>query len=348
MESLDTALIASDDNLQNQFIDWLDSQSDISRIKTKLKSTWANEQALAFFWEERFEIEFLDLLVKKGVARRKEINIRRPFWEFMGDKHPPMPIGSYEAAEQYRHYIEYKEEALERFKNQDYRVAEDLEKRAEEIRRRSLIIGPNMYGVFMPQNIGLHYLSLCASKAAATGKRDLAAGETQYTDVVFYNKASLRGEVATAVLELYLPENFQKLSPGCINEVRKELAGQRLKYQQAIQRLCEEFEVIASEGQLENMKDRLIDLAKERIEETKKTYKRARLDIAIRTLSVSLTPPALATSIASALGVGIFAPAGIATALSLFAATTLLNLDKARDERAKRPWSYVLEASKIR
>ncbi len=55
----------------------------------------------------------------------------------------------------------------------------------------------------------------------------------------------------------------------------------------------------------------------------------------MQSLGVTLTPPALASSIASVLGIGIFAPAGIATALSIFAAKTFLDWDKAKIERKK-------------
>jgi hypothetical protein len=85
----------------------------------------------------------------------------------------------------------------------------------------------------------------------------------------------------------------------------------------------------------------------EQIEETKKMYQRAKLEMAIKTFGLTLTPPAIVASIASALGIGIFAPAGIAAALSVFAAQLLLDWDKAESEKSKSPWSYVLDAGKM-
>ncbi len=68
----------------------------------------------------------------------------------------------------------------------------------------------------------------------------------------------------------------------------------------------------------------------------------------INTLGLTLTPPALAASIASILKIGIFAPAGIAAGLTLFGVKALLDRDKANAEKSKSPWSYVLDVSKMR
>ena len=98
---------------------------------------------------------------------------------------------------------------------------------------------------------------------------------------------------------------------------------------------------------LQKVKDRIIELAKERVEETKKTYERAKLEMIIKTFGVSIAPPAIVASVASALGIGLFAPGGIAAAFSIFAAGKLIEWDQARSERNKSPWSYVLDSAKI-
>jgi hypothetical protein len=136
------------------------------------------------------------------------------------------------------------------------------------------------------------------------------------------------------------------LEPKRIAEIRSGLATQRLKYDKAIQSLCDEFAKVVSEGELGKLKDRIIEIAKEKVEETTSVYKRAKLEMMIQGFAISLTPPAIASSIASILGIGIFAPAGIAAALSIFAAKSLIDWDKARSERSKSPWSYVLDVAK--
>jgi hypothetical protein len=58
---------------------------------------------------------------------------------------------------------------------------------------------------------------------------------------------------------------------------------------------------------------------------------------------MSVAPPAVAASIASALGIGILAPAGVVAALALVGAARLLEVEKAKAEKAKSAWSYVLD-----
>jgi hypothetical protein len=56
--------------------------------------------------------------------------------------------------------------------------------------------------------------------------------------------------------------------------------------------------------------------------------------------------PGHSNLLASALGVGIFAPAGIVAAISLAGAGLLVERDEASSEWDKSPWSYVLDAAK--
>ncbi|MDT4965383.1 MAG: hypothetical protein QOJ64_120 [Acidobacteriota bacterium] len=201
--------------------------------------------------------------------------------------------------------------------------------------------------VSVDRDIGLHFLSLCASKAAKDGNRDLAADGEVFTDTVFYDYRALRGEVASSVLQAYLPSNVCSLEPIRIAEFRADSGPQRLKYQKEIQAVCREFSEVSSEGELAKIKDRIVSLAQERVEDTKQIYRRAKLDIVVKSIGISVTPPALATYIASALGVGIFAPAGIVAALSIFIATRLIEWDKAKLEKKSSAWSYVLDSAKI-
>jgi hypothetical protein len=152
---------------------------------------------------------------------------------------------------------------------------------------------------YLPKDIALHYFSLCALKAAEAGKRDLVADGQRFTEAVFY-EYSIEGEVGATVLQAYLPENFFNMVPGRIAEFREDFRAQRHKYQGVIQDLVEEYERISSEGQLELLKDEIVEVAKKRADDTQGAYRRAKLGMALKTFSVSLTPPALLTSIGSA------------------------------------------------
>lgn len=226
------------------------------------------------------------------------------------------------------------------------RKAEVLKAEAEQIRQENVVATYEQPIVYLPKDVALHYMSLCAVDAANDDGRDLVADGGKFTDAVLHDY-EIRGEVGTAVLEAYLPENLSELDPERIKEFREEFSAQRLAYQTAVQEIVDQYASTASEGTLETVRKQIEDLARERVNETKKTYQRANQRMVINTLGMSLTPPAIATVIGSALGIGIFAPAGIAAAVSLFAAKVLLDRDEARSEMAKSPWSYVLSAAKL-
>jgi hypothetical protein len=197
--------------------------------------------------------------------------------------------------------------------------------------------------VYLPKDIALHYLSLVAAKAAASNNRDLATDEAVFTDVVFDDVRGVRGSVASSTMEAFLPAGFDRIEPERLADIRTKLAAGRLEYQAEIQSTVEKFASVSSEAELDAVSKSIHEIAQARVEETRQTYRRSKLDLATQTFSVTLTPPALATSIASVLGIGIFAPAWIAAALGIFGARALLGLSRSRAERAKSPWSYVLD-----
>lgn len=201
--------------------------------------------------------------------------------------------------------------------------------------------------VYLPKDIALHYLALAASKAAQDGNRDLAADQETFTDVVFYSARTARSIVASSVLEAYLPADLDRLEASRIADIRMELSAKRLEFQAATQQLVDEFLEVSSEGELANVQTSISALARERVERTQAIYRRAKLQTLVESVGVTLTPPALLTSVASALGIGVFGPAGIGAALSLFGAGILLKSLSARAERAQSPWSYVLDVSKM-
>jgi len=226
--------------------------------------------------------------------------------------------------------------------------ARKLKQKAEEIRQRSLVTVPVQVPVtYLPKDVALHYLSLCASQAAKEGKRDLVADGEKFTDAIFYEH-SVSSEVATESLKAYLPKDLSSLKPERIAEFREKFAAQRLAYQTAVQSIVDEHAKVASEGELQSLKRSIVELAKQRVDDTQRTYRRANQEMVVKAFGVSLTPPAIATTVASALGIGIFAPAGIAAALAILGTKLLIDREKAKSERSKSPWSYVLDSALIR
>jgi hypothetical protein len=197
--------------------------------------------------------------------------------------------------------------------------------------------------VHLPKDLGFHYLSLAAEKAAQSGNRDLAADSSEFTDVLFHDARSAQAAVAVTTLEAHLPADFDRVDIAQLAEVRAELAAGRLRYQAAIGALVNELGAVASEGELARVQAAIVEIASEKVHETKAAYDRAKVKTAIEGVGVTLTPPAIATTIASALGIGIFAPAGVAIALSLFGTGAYLKWQEARAAKAASPWSYVLD-----
>jgi hypothetical protein len=109
-----------------------------------------------------------------------------------------------------------------------------------------------------------------------------------------------------------------------------------------------EFSDIASEGQLDKIKKTITDIAIERVEETRKIYQRAKVEIVAKTFGLSITPPALVASISSALGIGLFAPVGITAALASIGIIKWLEYQKAKTDKLKSPWSYVLDSAQLK
>ncbi|WTX01019.1 DUF6236 family protein (plasmid) [Streptomycetaceae bacterium NBC_01309] len=217
---------------------------------------------------------------------------------------------------------------------------------AERFRDRHLITVVDRQPILhLPLDIGLHYLAMSAFEVAGRDNRDLVAGDARFVDVGMYDVRALRGDVASATLKAFLPQNLNAVPVQQLAEFRAEFAAERLAYQREIQTLTGEFSEVASEGELHRVRDQVIELARQRAERTQRTYRRARVEMALQSLGVTLTPPALVGSVASALGIGMFAPAGIAAAISAFGLGMLMKRGSVRDERQADPWSYVDQAA---
>jgi hypothetical protein len=354
-------------SIQDQFWTYIDAREEKFKEVQWSPDTFKERDTIFNLYESKFPGgEFVKELHSRGLARVeteiKEVQIAE--WE----------VGYYQVAEEvyepedplpgsaHEQYNRLQEEAW-RIRSEAYglglasaradalqRQANALENKAEEIRRQNLITYSfqdwDNPVISLPKDVALHYLSLCASQAAEDKRRDLVADGMKYTDAVFHDYA-VRGEVGTAILRAYLPENFSDLEPERIKDFREEFSAQRTAYQSEIQSHVGRLAEITSEGELESKKADIVELAKQRVDDVQRTYRRANQRMVLKTLGMSLTPPALATFIGSALGIGIFAPAGIVAAVSLFGAGLLLDRDEAKAERDKSPWSYVLDAAKM-
>ena len=225
-------------------------------------------------------------------------------------------------------------------------INHDMAKRREDV--SPLRSGPGQVGlgdVLIRKDIALHYLSLVASQVAERKKADLFAENGEFTDTVFYGVRVARADVATGLLQAHLPD-LSALSLDQLSGIRAGLGAGRLKYQRDVQELVDKFAAVASEGELESMKRNLVAIATEQIEQTKKIYRANRASAVAKFIGVSLTPAGVISAVASAVGVGIFMPASIVASLALAGALTLADLEKARAERAKAAWSYVLDVER--
>lgn len=220
---------------------------------------------------------------------------------------------------------------------------------AVEIRKNNRITAPD-YGrqIFIPPDVAYHYVSLLATKFATDLNCDIIADGETYCKTVLGDVRKLRGEVMTSVLQAYLPKDFYTMDISQIGEFREEFQTKRLRYEKEVQSLVKEFSDIASEGQLDKIKKTITDIAIERVEETRKIYQRAKVEIVAKTFGLSITPSALVASISSALGIGLFAPVGITAALASIGIIKWLEYKKAKTDKLKSPWSYVLDSAQLK
>jgi hypothetical protein len=201
--------------------------------------------------------------------------------------------------------------------------------------------------VFLPKDIGFHYLSMAARRLAEQKKSDLVTTDPLFAETVVDREKSLGTRVATSVIQAYMPRDLDKIELRQIAGFRNEASVQRMVYQKEIQKLVADFEGDASEGSVEKFQRNIVELARMRIEATQKAYRNAKIELVTKAFGISLTPPALMSAIGSFLGVGLFVPAGIAAAIAIFGVEAFLRMQKARAERAASPWSYVLNLADL-
>ena len=300
----------------------------------------------------KIDEELEHLLIKHGLARYgiAHETVRVPRWlkgptERLRTVEWTTPHKPNPRSKLYRKYQELTNRA---YKEPDQNKARAFRKEAETFRNKNMITAqrPDYY-LFVPRRIAFRYISLLASKSSAIQRSDVATTTEEYAGVLFHDIRAARGHIATAIIEANLPRELTTLDPKQLAEFRSAFATSRLKYQAAIHELVGEFEKVSSEHTLGRVARQILQIANERIEETATVYRKNKVELVSRALALSMTPPALAATIASALGIGIFAPAGIAATLSLFAASTIIDRHKAKLERDRSGWSYIFDVQKL-
>lgn len=200
--------------------------------------------------------------------------------------------------------------------------------------------------IYLPSEVALYYLSLCASKAATIKKADLYGANDDFFDTTINSSNRATVTVMQNIVNAYVPENLNELTPKAIGEIREELAEKRLLFQSEIQSLSKKLADISSEDDLETLKRRIENIARNRINETQKSFRDNKIKLVLKSIGISLTPPALAGYIASALSIGILEPVGIGLSIALFSGNTILEYNKAKSDYNNNAWSYIIDLKK--
>jgi hypothetical protein len=356
----DVISAARDEEVQESFIRWLDHRAE------RRPPDWSEREMSRAYGEDLFALhrekvdadpiwDALDRhgLIEFGTAWGEE---KVPRWQkeyverlrrVSHGEHPsfapPPPPTPRLGSRGYR-YERLSRKAWKRKQAGDENAAAALETKAEKLRAQSIVTArwPEDV-VYVPRDVALEFLSLCAASLATRDRRDLAALEERFADAALESVGSLRGSVMTNVVEAYLPGDLDHIEPERLCELRKQLAEKRHAFQADVQELVDKYVSIASAGEAHALEDELVKRAKASVEKTRKVYLTHNIEIASQVLGISFTPPAIASLVASALGIGILAPVGVAAAVGLAAAKAVTAYRSASDERAESGWSYVLE-----
>ncbi len=336
---------------EQQFASWLNYRD--RRLREQIAESPEEFDLLTRLYPNKLEGRLPRLLSTRRLLRfaARSRNIQIPTWEVASFEHRHLEIPMREvippAGSDHERYERLRWRAIRAESGGRSGEAAQLRAEAEDIRSRNLVtVEDDTPAYVMARDVARHFLAFCAWKIAEIEHRDVVTDKAHMTDAIMTGDPTLRGDVATAILEAYIPEDFATAAPEKIAECRRELAAERLRFQAEVQSLVASFSQVASADTYDRLKDQLIEIANERIDATKKAYRKARFDLVQQTVTVSLTPPAVAAAAASALHVGVLAPAGIGAMLSLFAAGKIIELRDIRAQRHQSPWSYVLDLGK--
>ncbi len=357
--SIHPAQRAASNEVFATFLSWLDARGKASTFEN---SGPVREVAL---YETKYSGNQVEELIKRGIARRvpkRKNSLMTPWerasWEvqqmesYVG-KEPEYAPGS--DAHRYHEIERLIRDLLDRKKAYPEAVSADIERlkaEAEAIRSRCLVEYTDSYStIALPSDVAEHFLSLVAASTAGADlmnsrdRTDVAAATMTFAETATFRSRLRHGHAATAIIEHFLPGDLDRLSAERIAELRTELMLRRVKYQIEVNRLVKELDAISSEDGVRRVSALAVALANERIDEVRAIYSRERLETVLTGVTVSLTPPAVATCLASLLGIGLAAPAGVAAALGVFSAERLLSWRDAVRQRRENGWSYLADLS---
>ena len=154
----------------------------------------------------------------------------------------------------------------------------------------------------------------------------------------FEHKAS---QYRATLPTLALPDDFEELPFEKLLAVRAELNVARLAFRKEVESLLKDYAAAADENSLRKVERDLLDLAKQRFEDSKKTFAAARLKTTLKAVGLTLAPPAAAAALGSMLDIALFTPAAIVAAVAFGAAEVFSLRDMAGVEERKSPWAYL-------
>jgi hypothetical protein len=350
LDRIEVAEFSADPAVREQFEHWLaahghDQASSMAPIASR-QSQYIMIDGLVGPDDREW---FQESLRKNGLlSRSKKAPHRVPRWEFEPRLlYPEGPAGPDPHAEtRFRFY--------EAVASGDHRLAKkllkkdlpnDMHSRLQRLLRPADVSPDEFAGdvVFLPPEVPFHFLALCAARAAGARGLDLATDNNAFVGTCHYDRGQVAADVGLRLIQAVVPADGSALDMSQIADLRREFSTRRLQYQREVQGLCDEFTQLFSEQSLRTAAKRIEELARARVEESQQIYRRAKAEVVLRTFGVAIAPPAIMTSIASMVGIGLFAPATIAAGLATVIGLTLVEGKKIEMNKEKAAWSYILD-----
>jgi hypothetical protein len=339
---------AEDPTLQDEFERWVGARADALKATPHVLADATEREVVGIFGSKLGSRDRYKRLHELGVVRSESRSHEKriPSWtlsEFKGESFErPMPVDPMTKSER-RDYEKYTKLNDRASKEHNPTKQAALRRKTSEFYERHLVsVRESEQLVWVAKDVALHYLSLCAAHIANEDKRDLVASDQTFTDAVFNDARAHAARVSTTTVEALLPVAIDDLDPKRIAELREELRLERRSHFADVADFVDEFERISSVGEWERLERDAVEQAQLAATSVRNAARRARVELAGTAVGVSLTPPAVASMIASLLGVGLFVPAGIAVALSLVGAQAYLRYRGGSEEMPDR-WSYVVK-----
>lgn len=350
LKPIDVGDVTNED-VGKEFLSWIDDEKDPSWKASQ------SDRLIRFTPTLRRKMPYSEIvreLARRGllIERTHRSTVKVPIWWHRYGQLEPARNPSTFARDPWMDDPDYKE--LERIQDEAADAPTPAEydngiKKAEQFYRAHLVEVPTEETfLYVDQQMISHYWAICASHYATEQGIDLIADGSNYTRSIFNKAKALESEIALDTIEAYVPKNIEEIDTGKIVDFRNEHEIARVKFQKAIHDLTRDFSQTFSEKEFAYNKKILLEMAKERVEETTKTYRRAKIEICLKAFEFGFAPPAILTFIASALGIGIFAPAAIAASVGLFGVKVFLEHNKVKQTVKDSPWSYVLDSSKLK